>query len=112
MKRGDSFFPPLNGGRGGLTIWVGFDNGITETPYDGLDITIQFRTYNGRLVKTLKTGNGITREGNGFYHIDTFIWEWPAHLYEYDIECRWPDGTIVSSTTGKLNVEQDISNSR
>ena len=116
IKSGDSFFPDIDGSGGGLRFR--YYNKETGVGYDDLDITIQFKTYNGYLRQTFSTTANpdyflIERLGNGFYNIPTHIVELKPDLYYHDWEAVWPEATnpTISTKTGKWLIEQDISNS-
>ena len=121
LKRGDSFYPSINGSESGLRFRYRNKNGVG---YDGLDITIQFKTQDGFLAQTFSTTPNpehilIERLGNGEYRIKTHIIKMRPNTYYHDWEAKWPEPIdpsdnskpTISTKTGRWVISQDISNS-
>lgn len=60
--------------------------------------------------RTLITGSGITitNEASGQFRIDSSVINWPAGLYNYDIQITLSTGAVKSYIKGTWNIIQDI----
>lgn len=89
-------------------------NSIDETPIDltGASIKVQFRHNTSRnfVIKELNIGTGITilDAAGGRLAFDTFIVDWQASNYVYDIEVTFADGRIKTYVKGSWKIIQDI----
>lgn len=88
----------------------------TELPIDlvGASIFIDFRSGNekGASVLKISLGSGITLEDaiNGVFTIDSFVLDWRARIYHYDIQIVFLDGTVKTYVKGTINITQDTTN--
>jgi len=123
LKRGDSFFPALNGNPGGMRFRI-YDTD-TGVAYNDLDITIQFKNSRGYCAQTFATEPTtetnyivIERELDGWYNVKTHIVTIKPDTYYHDWEFVWPIELInnsrptLSTRTGKRVILQDITNSK
>lgn len=92
---------------------LGTENG---SPIDltGVAIRTQFRydSRTGGIQKEITDGNGITISDavNGIFSIDSFLLDWAADLYYFDVEITFPNGTVRTYIQGTIKVIQDITN--
>ena len=78
----------------------------------GASIRSQFRfgSKTGGIQKEITDGNGITIDDavNGVFSIDSFIIDWAADFYYYDIQITFPNGVVRTYIQGNINVIQDV----
>jgi hypothetical protein len=90
--------------------------GTGSVPIDltGAAIKSQFRhlSKTGRIVKEVTDGAGITVSDavNGIFQIDSFIIDWAAATYYYDIEITFLSGVVRTYIQGTLTTTQDVTN--
>ena len=85
-----------------------------NSPIDltGVAIKIQFR-YDSRIggiQKEITNGNGITLSdaAGGVFSIDSFLIDWAADFYYYDIQITFPNGVVRTYIQGNITVIQDV----
>tara|TARA_R110002074_G_C12437061_1_gene657354 strand:+ start:475 stop:810 length:336 start_codon:yes stop_codon:yes gene_type:complete len=89
---------------------------LNSSPIDltGATMRCQFRKAHkvGVLVKTVSIGSGLTvaTPSSGIFELDSFICDFDACLYWYDIETTFPDGTVKTYIQGTMTVLQDVTN--
>jgi hypothetical protein len=87
---------------------------IDNTPINltGVSLKTEFRKGGkaGSVVKTISDGLGITVIDaiNGIIKFDTFIIDWVAADYSYDIQLTFPDGTVKTYIEGVVKVIEDV----
>lgn len=83
-----------------------------NTDVTNATIKIQFRsnTKKGRLIKEIDSSSGITISdyANGVITIDSFIIDWRAGVYHYDIQVTFSDNSVVTYIQGTLKIKQDV----
>ena len=90
-----------------------FTNESDDSPVDLTDAAIktEFRVGSprGQVVKEITVDNGITIDDaiNGVMSFDSFIIDWRATTYKYDIQITFPNGVVKTYVRGSLIVEQD-----
>tara|TARA_R110000796_G_scaffold76986_1_gene171886 strand:+ start:56 stop:412 length:357 start_codon:yes stop_codon:yes gene_type:complete len=89
-------------------------NTLDNSPINltGVSIRSQFRfgSKTGGIQKEITNGNGITIVDpiNGVFSIDSFIIDWAADFYYYDIEMTFPNGIVRTYIQGNIKVIQDV----
>jgi hypothetical protein len=85
-----------------------------NSPIDltGVSIRSQFRfgSKTGGIQKEITNGDGITLSDavNGVFSIDSFLVDWAADFYYYDIEITFPNGIVRTYIQGNIKVIQDV----
>jgi hypothetical protein len=96
----------------GLSFALKYTDDDTPIDLTGASIKVQFRrnSERGTLAKELNIGTGITMldDANGAFQIDSFIIDWNADIYYYDVEITYADAVVKTYVKGKLKVIQDI----
>jgi hypothetical protein len=77
----------------------------------GATIKWQFKegSRGGAVVKELNIGTGITvtDAANGDFTMDAFRWTYGSGVFYYDVQFTFPDGSVKTYITGRLNVIED-----
>ena len=87
---------------------------VNSNPVNLTDVTIkiQFRKGGraGRIYKSINTTTGISwiDQALGQFVIDTFLIDWPADTYYYDIQFTYPLGEVKTYVQGKLKIIEQI----
>lgn len=104
--RGDTF----DGVR--FTLINKSDNTPINLTNTAIRVQFRFEKEKGKVLKNLTIGDGITVEDavNGIFKIDSFIIDFDAGHYKYDVQVTFENGVIKSYIRGYMNVIQDVTN--
>ena len=88
-------------------------NKTNGVPIDltGCVIRAQFRkgVNKGALIKDVTTSEGVTimDAANGVFSIDSFLLNWDAAIYNYDVQFTFSNGVVKTYIKGTIKITQD-----
>jgi len=88
------------------------EDGTTPINLTGVTFLMQIKSRNyGVMAKELTGASGITIVDavGGIFNMNSFVVDFSAGKYVYDIQLTFPSGVVKTYLRGQFNVVQDIS---
>ena len=99
--RGDTF--------DSITFTIKEDTVAVDLTGASIKMDFRNRSNTGKLQATVSVGSGITIDNavGGVFTLDSFVNDWNADVYFYDLKVTFSDGLVNTYFKGSLTVNQD-----